>query len=265
MPELPTGTEYKVIGSIKERLSAIGLGTYGIRDYDRAEEAFLYAIEAGINFIDTAEIYNTEDFVGRIVRIVGRERLFITTKIWPNNLISRESVLRSAGNSLRRMGISYADLILIHWPNERMKIEDQVKNFEAVFDEGLTRYIGVSNFSIEQMEEARQSTRGAEIVCNQVEYNISKRDVEKDILPYCTERNMGLIAYTPIQKGRPFVATNISERVGKTPVQIALNYLISKDNVIPIPKTEDLTHMKEIIGSMGWRLSREDLQAIENM
>jgi len=258
--------EYKRIGSIKERVSAIGLGTYGISDYKRAEEAFEYAIERGVNLIDTAEIYNTEDFVGRVLNRVGKENIFVTTKIWPNNLVSRDSVLKAARNSLKKLGIQTVDLILIHWPNNHMKIEDQVRNFEAVFSEGLTRYIGVSNFSVEQIEEARHSTTSAEIVCDQVKYNLSDRGAEKDIIPYCERNKIAVMAYTPIEKGkisRMKEIIEISRKIEKTPIQIALNFLASRNNVIPIPKTENLEHMKEIIGSQGWKLNSEYLERLE--
>jgi diketogulonate reductase-like aldo/keto reductase len=166
------------------------------------------------------------------------------------------------------MGIQTVDLILIHWPNDHMKIEDQVKNFEAVFSEGLTRYIGVSNFSVEQMEEARLSTTSAEIMYDQVKYNLSERGAEKDIIPYCERNKIAVMAYTPIEKGktsRMKEIKEISKKIDKTPIQVALNFLASRNNVIPIPKTENLEHMKEIIGSQGWKLNSEDLERIKNL
>ncbi len=256
--------EYKRFKFIDKPLSSIGLGTYGLRDYKKAEEAFLYAIEKGINLLDTAEIYNTEDFVGKIAKIVGRDRLFIITKIWPKNLTQREKVIKSARNSLKRMGIDKADLILIHWPNDQMTIEDQVRIFETVYTEGFTNYIGVSNFTVEQMEHARSALKKTDIVFNEIEYNLSKRAPEKDIIPYCQRENIGILAYTPIEKGSPSVPIELSKRIGKTPVQIALNFLLNKEPVIPIPKTERLEHIKEIIGAMGWKLGPNDLSYINN-
>lgn len=168
--------EKRQLGSTGEKVSALGLGTYGINNYEEAETAFEYAFESGVNFLDTAEIYNTEDFVGRVIKKLGKENLFITTKISPDHLVSRDTVMKSARKSLDQLGIKTVDLILIHWPNDSMKIEDQVRNCEIAYSKGLTRYIGVSNFSVEQMEIARQSTNSAEIVCNQVEYNLGRRE-----------------------------------------------------------------------------------------
>ncbi len=260
------GIEKRKMGSTGEKVSSIGLGTYGISNYKAAEEAFYYAIDRGVSLIDTAEIYNTEDFVGNVIKKVGRENLFITTKVAPKNLTSKESTLRSAKGSLKKLGISAVDLILIHWPHDIMSISDQVKNIESVRKEGLTRYIGVSNFSVEQMEEARSSTSTSEIVCNQVEYNMTKRDAEKDVIPYCEVNGMSVVAYTPIEKGSPQRykgMKDVSSSTGKTPIQISLNFLMRNSAVIPIPKSENLDHIKEILGSTGWRLKDEEVALLD--
>jgi len=252
--------DYKFIGNTGEKVSEIGLGTYGITDYKKGEEAFAYAIERGIDLIDTAEIYNTEDFVGRIIKRFGRERLFIITKVWPKNIASKDSAIKAAKGSLMRLGTSYVDLILIHWPHRTMSINDQVKNIEAVQKEGLSRFIGVSNFSVQQLEEARHSTTSAEIVCNQVKYSLDERGIENDVLPYCSENGLSVIAYTPIGKGEASkdpVFRGVVSRSGKTTIQVSLNFLLSHKEVIPIPKTERLEHMIEIMGSLGWKLDEK--------
>ncbi len=260
--------EYKEMGRTGEKVSALGLGTYGISNYKRGEEAFIYAIERGINLIDTAEIYNTEDFVGGIIKKVGRDKLFITTKVWPKNLATKESTLKAARGSLNRLGINSVDLILIHWPHDTLRIPEQVKNIESVHKEGLARYIGVSNFSVDQMEEARNSTSSTELVCNQVKYNLVERSIEKDVIPYCDRNRMTVVAYTPIEKGKSSKikeVKEISKKLGRTPIQVALNFLMSKKSVIPIPKTEDLGHMKEIIGSLGWKMNSAEIGLIDQI
>jgi diketogulonate reductase-like aldo/keto reductase len=254
------------MGKTGEKVSAIGLGTYGIADYKKGEEAFIYAIERGINLIDTAEIYNTEDFVGRIIKKVGRERLFITTKVHPKNLASKESTIKAARGSMSRLGTDSVDLILIHWPHNTMSIGDQIKNIEAVQKEGLARHIGVSNFSVKQMQEARDSTSSAEVVCNQVKYNLDERDIEKDIIPFCERNEMSVVAYTPIGRGGLYKSKEmkqVTETNGKTPIQVALNFLMRKPRVIPIPKTEKIEHMKEILGAMGWKMSDQEVMLFE--
>ncbi|MEM4757125.1 MAG: aldo/keto reductase [Desulfurococcaceae archaeon] len=264
----PDPEDHKVIGS--DKVSAIGLGTYGIKSYERAFDAFIYAISHGVNLIDTAEMYDlgrAEEFVGQVIKHIGRDVVFIVTKMMPNRLDDVDEVIRSAENSLRRLGVSYVDLYLIHWPNERLSIEKQIRNFEVLADRGLTRYIGVSNFDIPQLRRAMESTRKHEIVVNQVHYSIVTRHyVEKELLPYCVQHRVAIQAYTPLERGSVVynpVVRKIASRYGKTPVQIALNYVISHKNVMAIPKTERVEHVQEILGSMGWRLSTKDLEYIK--
>lgn len=259
--------QWKLIGS--DKVSAIGLGTYGIKSYDRAFDSFIYAIDHGINLIDTAEMYDAgraEEFVGTVIKHVGRDAVFIATKLLPRWLEDRELVLKAAEASLRRLGIAYVDLMLIHWPHQRLPIREQVRNFEVVAERGLARYIGVSNFDAPQLREAMESMSKHEIVVNQVHYSIASRHyVEKELLPYCIQHNVVIQAYTPIERGSVVdnqVIRKVAEKLNKTPVQVALNYLISHPNVVAIPKAEKLEHVKEILGSMGWRLEPVDLEYI---
>ena len=194
----------KPIGRTGEYISAIGLGTWAIKNYSRAEETFIYSIEHGIDNIDTAEMYDSgraEEFVGRIVRRTGKDRISITTKMMPHHLISRDEVLRAARASLRRLGLECVDLFLIHWSNELIPIEEQVRNFEAVYLEGLARYIGVSNFNVGELERAMSATCKAEIAVDQVHYSILHRDIEGDLLPYAIRNEVTIQAYTPIEYG----------------------------------------------------------------
>lgn len=268
MFELYDPLDYKYIGS--DKVLAIGLGTYGIKSYDKAFEAFTYAITHGLNLIDTAEMYDggrAEEFVGRLIREVGRDMVFITTKMLPDRLDDKEKVLRAAEASLRRLGVAYVDLFLIHWPNDRIPIQQQIQNFEILAERGLTRYIGVSNFDLAQLRIAMESTKKYEIVVDQVYYSISNRlYVEKELLPYCIQNKITLQAYTPLERGS--VASNpvlskIASKYGKTNIQVALNYLISHKNVVAIPKTERIDHVKEIMGALGWRLDPSDLEYIK--
>ncbi len=270
MPLFPIDvSDRKEIGKTKEYVSAIGLGTWAIRSYRQAEEVFVYALEHGIDNIDTAEIYDNgeaEKFVGRVVKRVGRGKVFITTKMKPDHLISKERVLKAAKASIERLGVKEVDLLLIHWPNIYLPIETQIRNFEAVFIEGLARYIGVSNFNVRELEIAINSTRSAEIVVNQVHYSILHREVERDLLPLAIKEGITIQAYTPIEKGAVIhhpIIKDLAARVKRTPIQVSLNFLISRPRVIAIPKTETMSHLKEILGSMGWRLSEYDIEYLE--
>ena len=259
----------KEIGKTGEYVSAIGLGTWSIRDYNRAFKTYSYALEHGIDNIDTAEMYDNgraEEFVGKLIKYIGRENIFITTKMLPHHLISEDEVLKAAKTSLKRLNVNYVDLFLIHWPNPSLPIETQIRNFEIVYLKGLSRHIGVSNFDLIDLEKALSYTKKADIVVNQVHYSVLERSIEKDLLPYCIRNNITIQAYTPLERGRVRhlrIIKELSRKYNKTPIQIALNYLISHSRVIAIPKAEKMEHLIEIIGSMGWRLSLEDLLYIE--
>lgn len=259
----------KEIGKTGEYVSAIGLGTWSIRDYNRAFKTYSYALEHGIDNIDTAEMYDNgraEEFVGKLIKYIGRENIFITTKMLPHHLISEDEVLKAAKTSLKRLNVNYVDLFLIHWPNPSLPIETQIRNFEIVYLKGLSRHIGVSNFDLIDLEKALSYTKKADIVVNQVHYSVLERSIEKDLLPYCIRNNITIQAYTPLERGRIRhlrIIKELSRKYNKTPIQIALNYLISHSRVIAIPKAEKMEHLIEIIGSMGWRLSLEDLLYIE--
>jgi diketogulonate reductase-like aldo/keto reductase len=271
LPRFPIDSQdWKLIG--RDRVSAIGIGTWAIRSYRRAEEVLVEAIESGlVNLIDTAEMYGdgvAEELVGRVVRRVGRDRVFITTKMLPHRLTSDEEVERAARASLRRLGVKEVDLFLIHWPEYGIPIAEQVRRFErVVYGCGYARYIGVSNFSATQLEEAVSATASAEIVVNQVRYSVAhRREVESSILPVALRYGITIQAYTPLDRGS--VAANpkvrrVAGKVGKTAIQVALNYLISRPRVVAIPKTESREHLREILGALGWRLQAEDLEYLE--
>ncbi len=259
----------KEIGKTGERVSAIGLGTWNIRDRSRAIDALVYAVENGIDNIDTAEMYGdglAEEIVGEVVKRVGRDRVFVTTKLLPHRFRSRDLAEKAMRASLSRLGLSQVDLVLIHWPDSLVDIKSQIEALEYLAEKGYTRHIGVSNFEVSQLEEALVSTRKHEIVVDQVRYSVVYRQPEKRLIPYAVDHGITIQAYTPIERGsvsRLELLTRIGEKYGKTPVQVALNYVISRPRVIAIPKTEKKHRVEEFLGAMGWRLSPEDLELLE--
>ena len=270
MVEVDT-SDRKPVGRSGEKVSAIGLGTWAIRDYRRALQAYLEAFRLGVDNIDTAEMYDSggaERFVGELVRIVGRTNVFITTKLLPQRFRSRESAIKAAKLSLERLGVREVDLILIHWPDDLATIEEQARNLEALAEEGLTRYIGVSNFTVEELRRAREALRKHDIVVNQVKYSVLDKSVEQDMLPYALKEEITIQAYTPLERGavvNSMKIREIAQKYGKTPVQVALNYLISRPRVIAIPKAENVEHVREIVGAMGWRLRVDDLLELQRL
>ncbi|AHL21884.1 aldo/keto reductase [Thermococcus nautili] len=260
----------KVIGS--DRVTAIGLGTWGIGgyespDYSRDEESvevLRYGLELGINLIDTAEFYgagHSEELVGRAIEGFDRDELFIISKVWPTNF-GYERTKKAVRASAKRLG-TYIDLHLLHWPGtEWRRIEETLHALEELVDEGVVRYIGVSNFDLELLKRSQEAMRKYEIVANEVKYSLRDRWPETSgLLDYMKKEKIALIAYTPLEKGslarNPCLA-EIGRKYGKTSAQVALNYLIWEENVVAIPKAGRKEHVEENAGAMSWRLSRED-------
>ena len=259
----------KPLGNTGESISAIGIGTYGIRDEAKAIEALKHAVEVGLDLIDTAEMYGSgraEELVGMVVRDMGRSRVFIVTKLYPHRFSNPEDSIRALKASLKRLGVNCVDLVLIHWPEEATPIERQVRSLEALVDSGLTRYMGVSNFTTEQLKKALISTTKHDIVVNQVKYSVVDRGVEGELLPFCIANKVTLMAYTPLERGRVADMRPLKElafKYSKTPIQIALNFLIARPYVVAIPKTERRERVEEFKGALGWRLSYPDIQILE--
>ncbi len=261
----------KTLGKTGEAISAIALGTWGIRDEDRAFATLVKGIELGLDAIDTAEMYGSgkaEELVGRVVKHVGRESVFLITKMLPEHLRSRYEVLKYGRASLKRLGVSEVDLYLIHWPHALLSVSEQVKNFEVLMDEGLTRYIGVSNFSGMELREAINSAKKSDIVLNQVRYSVLNKGVEESLLPVAREYQVTVQAYTPLERGgvlkHPKLVA-ISSKLGKPVVQVALNYLLHDPYVCAVVKTEDLGHLMEIAGTFEWALSPNDMDALKRI
>jgi len=273
MPRFPIDpNDRKPIGRTGETVSAIGLGTWAIRDPNSMIEALVYAFTHGIDNVDTAEMYGSgsaERIVGEAVRRVGRDNVFITTKLYPHRF--RDPVLaeKAAKASLSRLGVKTVDLVLIHWPDDIAPIEVQIRSLEHLAERGLARYVGVSNFDANLLEEALSASRKHDLVVDQVHYSVfNKRHVEEKLLPLVLQRKVTIQAYTPIERGRVVdnpLLKSIAEKYGKTPAQVALNYLISRPRTVAIPKTERLERVREFIGAMGWRLADKDIIILENI
>jgi diketogulonate reductase-like aldo/keto reductase len=259
------------------RIPVLGMGTWGIggrgspdTSRDKAEIAVLRAgIEMGVTHIDTAEMYGAghcEEVVGEAIEPYERGDLFITTKVWSNHLRYADLIASMTG-SLRRLRLDYVDLYLIHWPNPAMPLQETMRALEHCAQEGQTRFIGVSNFSASLLAEAQSQLRDHRLVADQVEYSLMEQGPRTDLLPYCRENDVTLIAYTPLAKGRlaergHAVLDEMSKKYDRTPSQVSLNWLISQDRVVTIPKASRIEHLKDNIGALGWRLSKGDLEKL---
>ncbi len=270
--------EYKELGKTGEKIPALGLGTWGIGgfsfpdySYDQlAIEVIRFAVEIGMNFIDTAEMYgsgHSEELIGEAIKGI-RDKVFIATKVLPTNF-RYEDVIKACERSLKRLKTSYIDLYQLHWPNPSIPIRETMKAMERLVDEGKIRYIGISNFSVEETVEAMNSLSKYEIVSNQVEYSLLVRDIERDLLPFCNKNKITVIAYSPLARGELLKGKyydfllKIGKKYGKTPAQVALNWLIIQENVVAIPKALSKEKILENMGAYGWKLNEEDLKKID--
>ncbi|AHC50653.1 aldo/keto reductase [Sulfolobus acidocaldarius SUSAZ] len=257
-----------------KKISSIGLGTWKMGgDYwtpghgndNLYIEAIKYAINKGINLIDTAEMYgggHTEEIVGKAVADFDRESLFITTKVWPNHL-KYDDTIKSALASLKRLNTKYIDLYLIHWPNPDVKVEETISAMEKLIDMGVVRCIGVSNFDVKLLDQAIHSTKKYEIVANQIQYSIYRLTPERDVIPFAEKNKVTIIAYSPLGQGSISSESRLKDialKYGKTQAQVALAYL--KRRSIPIPKAVQKTHIDEIADVMKFDLRDEDYNEI---
>jgi len=267
----------KLLDKTGERVSELGVGTWGMGGYEQPDtsnddlyvKAIRENLEAGFKLIDTAEMYasgHSEELVGKAIKGAGinRDDLFIISKVWHTHL-SHDDLIKAAKRSVERLG-TYVDLYMVHWPDPYVPLQETMRSMEEVVDMGLARYIGVSNFSAELLDEAISSTAKYEVVADQVKYSITDRSAERDVLPYCERNALALIAYTPIEHGK--VASGkigqaletVGKKYGKTPVQVALNWLTYHEPVFAIPKALKREHILENAGASDWRLSSQDFE-----
>ena len=261
--------ELKPLGSTGVMVPEIGLGTW---NYSGGVDPLRRGIELGAYLVDTAEGYNTEDVVGMAIKGI-RNRVFIATKVSGRHLRSND-VLRAAEGSLRRLGIDCIDLYQVHWPNPSVPIRETMRAMEKLVDSGLVKYIGVSNFDVDELEEAMAAMSKYPIVSNQVLYNLNSREIEKDLMPFCERHGITILAYTPLDNGKlaakPRLLRNkgmkvleqIADQVGKTMAQVALNWCIARPGVIAIPKSSSVERTVENCQASGWRLSKEQIKRL---
>ena len=263
------------------RVSEVGMGTYydpqwiataktigWTRGAGSKVEALKAGLDGGMNFIDTAELYGSEPLVARAIKGRKREDLFIATKVWPNHL-RRDALVRALEKSLKRLETPYVDLYQVHFPNARVPIGETMGAMEEMKDNGKVLSIGVSNFSLQQTKDAVAALKKSQLASNQVEYSLANREIEADLLPYCESNKISIICYYPLGHGKLTGAgaggkmSAVCKAYGKTPAQVALNWLVSGRNVFAIPRASRAQHVKEILGASGWELKTEDRAQLE--
>ena len=258
-------------------LPALGLGTWHLGESAerRAQEvaALRLALELGYRVIDTAEMYGeggAEEALGQALAealragTVGREQLFIVSKVYPHNA-SRAGVAAACERSRRRLGLDHIDLYLLHWPGPH-PLHETVAGFEALQSHGHIGHWGVSNFDTDDMAALAAVPGGERCAANQVYYSPSTRGPEFDLLPWLGARSMPLMAYCPLDQGDLAddpVLRRIAERHGASASQVALAWLIARGGVMPIPKALREPHLRANLAAADLVLNEADLSEIE--
>ena len=256
--------EHKELGDTGVMLPEIGLGTAG---YTGGVEPLRRGISLGAFHVDTAEIYETEDAVGEAISDI-RDQVFLTTKVHPSHF-GYDQVMEAAEGSLRRLRTDRIDLYLLHWASPEVPIEETMGAMDRLVVDGKVRFIGVSNFSVAELQEAQAATMN-KIVTNQVKYSLVHRDIEADLLPYCQRNAVTVTAYSPLAVGLDKIQSklgsalkSVAKASGKTEAQVALNWCTAKDGVVAIPKSSSLERTVENCGASGWRLTLEQMAELD--
>jgi len=246
------------------QIPRLGLGVYQIPPGKSTVKAVKYALEIGYNHIDTAKIYGNEVDVGKAIKDNDskREEIFITTKIW-NSDQGYDSTLKAFDSSLKRLGLSYVDLYLIHWPVAG-KIKETWKAMVKLLKDGKVRAIGVSNYSIEELQETMQDSDVVPAV-NQVEFH--PFNYSKELLKFCTDNNIQLEAYSPLTRGRRLnhnEVLRISKKYNKSPAQILIRWNL-QHNLVVIPKSSHEDRILENSKVYDFQISQEDMEALNSL
>ncbi len=267
----------KLKGSFEMPVFGIGtwqMGGRSARNLDNDDRADVFAIkeaiELGVVHIDTAEIYangHAEKLVGEAIANYDREKLFIASKVDPSHF-AKSLVIKSCEASLSRLRTDYLDLYLLHAPPEgNTPLAETMEAMGKLVSRGLVKNIGVSNFAAGSMVMAQNASE-YKIVTNQVHYNLRVREAEESgLLAYCQQNDLILTAYRPLEKGmlnRKGLLADIAKKYGKTPLQVAINWLISQDNVVTIAKSTNILHLKENLGAVGWNLDQGDVEELRS-
>ncbi|MGP6294552.1 aldo/keto reductase [Caldiplasma sukawensis] len=296
----------KIGGRTDLEVSHIGMGLWQASsswngEDDKIIEAVGEAKKTGINFLDTAELYgngHSEKILGKALQIYGKDGLVIATKVAGAHLRYKE-LKKAAEASMERLGVKKIDLYQIHWPDpwEQIPLSHTFRAMKELCEEEKIGAIGVSNFSVRDMEEALDILDGVKIVSNQVRYNLLQREIEEEVLPFCRKNGITIIAWSPLAQGlltgkynkdnRPkgdvragnelFSTYNMSaskplmdeikkmsEKYSKTVSQIALNWLVCK-GVLPIPGAKDKKQLSENAVAASFRLSDNDVKALDSI
>ncbi len=255
---------------IKEPIPKVGQGTWrmGEKPGWRAVEvaALRLGFDLGLTLVDTAEMYadgGAEDMVGEA--IAGRrDGVFVVSKVLPHNA-SRAGTLRACERSLRRLRTDRIDLYLLHWPGSH-PLGETLEAFESLRDDGKIRHHGVSNFDLRAMRDAARLPGGAAVAANQILYHLSERGPERGLIPWCFERGVIVMAYSPLAQGRlgrKRALESVARRHACSPERVALAWTIRSEGVVAIPMSSNPDHIRDNAAAPALRFTEEDLAELD--
>jgi diketogulonate reductase-like aldo/keto reductase len=255
-----------------EAIPVLGQGTWHMAEHPRrrAEEiaALRCGLDLGMTLIDTAEMYAdgaAEQLVGEA--IAGRrDEVFLVGKVLPHNA-TRRGTIAACERSLRRLGTDRLDLYLLHWRGQA-PLAETLDAFVALTRTGKIRHWGVSNFDVADMEELDDTPGGGAVATDQVLYNLTRRGIEYDLLPWCRKHGIPIMAYSPVEQGRLLnhpQLQDIADRHRATPAQVALAWVVRQDGLVAIPKAGTPAHVRENRAALDILLTDEDLAALDRV
>ncbi len=253
-----------------EAIPVLGQGTWGMAENAGRREdeiaALRLGLDLGMTLIDTAEMYangGAEELVGEA--IAGRRNeVFLVSKVLPNHA-TRHGTIAACEGSLRRLRTDRLDLYLLHWRSS-VPLEETLNAFAALVHAGKIRYWGVSNFNVSDMEEVVSLPGGRSVATDQVLYNLTRRGIEYDLLPWCRERSLPIMAYSPIEQGRLLshpVLQSVATSHDATPSQVALAWVLRQNGLNAIPKAATPAHVRENRAALDVHLTKHDLAMLD--
>jgi diketogulonate reductase-like aldo/keto reductase len=248
----------------------LGIGTWGMGEHPEKRndeiDALSAAVDSEMTLVDTAEMYGdgaAEELVGKALE-GRRSEAFIVSKVLPHHA-SRKGTVAACEASLRRMATDYIDLYLLHWRGQ-VPLAETVDAFEQLVRDGKIRYWGVSNFDTDDMDELMALPEGERARTDQVLYNLTRRGIEFDLLPWCRQHKMPIMAYSPLEQGRLLGARElqrVAQEHSAAPAQVALAWVLRNADVIAIPKASTPGRVMELRAALDLPLSQADLQALD--
>lgn len=247
------------------RIPALGFGTFQL-DEATAQRMVQHAVATGYRHIDTAQMYDNERAVGTAITAsaVPRDEIWLTTKVWTDNFRAGD-LQDSAKQSLEKLGTDYVDLLLLHWPNPDVPLEETISALNDARDQGLARHIGISNFPTPLIREAVKRSAGP-LITDQVEYHPFLN--QSPVLEELRQHEMALTAYSPLAQGEVFqdeTLNAIGKAYGKTGGQVALRWLLQQHKVIAIPRSSKPEHVESNFNVFDFALSEQDMQTIAEL